>query len=364
MPKPSNVPLLVVVSLLLLAACAPKQEKIQPTISPISESVYASGNIKSKNQYQVYSTANGLIQKIVVTEGAIVKKGDPLFFLLNETSKLNTDNARLAAEYAGIGANKDKLKELEISIDLAKSKQLNDSLLLVRQQNLWTKQIGTQVELEQKELTFKNSKTAHETALLRYRELEKQLTFTAQQSKKNLEISSAIRNDYCIRSELDGKVYSILKEPGEMVNLQSPVAIIGDATEFVLELQVDEYDIAKIKIGQKIVIGMNSYKGQAFEAMLTKIYPMMNERSRSFTIEAVFTKSPPSLYPFLTVEANIIIQTKEKALTIPRNYLLEDDFVILENKEKKKVTVGLKDYQRAEILDGLTVNDILLNPLK
>ena len=131
-----------------------------------------------------------------------------------------------------------------------------------------------------------------------------------------------------------------------MVNTQTPIAIIGDAESFILELQVDEYDIAQIRLGQKALISMDSYKGKVYEARITKINPIMNDRSRSFTVEAVFVTQPPSLYPNLTVESNILIHTKENALTIPRNYLFNDSLVILANKEKRKVTTGLKDYKK------------------
>ena len=237
-------------------------------------------------------------------------------------------------------------------------------MLLQRQRNLWSQDIGSKNELEQRELAYKNSTTAYEALILRYNELKKQLTFSDQQSQKNLQISVSIAKDFTIKSETNGKVYSILKEPGEMVNTQSPVAIIGDAEEFLVELQVDEYDIARIRTGQQIVIKLDSYKGQVFEAMVIKINPIMNDRSRSFTVEANLITKPPALYPNLTTEANIIIQTKEKALLIPRNYLIDESFVMMENKEKRKVTTGLKDYQKVEILSGLTVNDIILKPAK
>ena len=79
---------------------------------------------------------------------------------------------------------------------------------------------------------------------------------------------------------------------------------------------------------------------------------------------AQFEKAPEQLYPNLTAEANIIIQTKEKTLTIPRNYLVQDSFVLLENKEKRKVVTGLKDYKKVEILEGISATDKLLDPLK
>lgn len=330
----------------------------------ITESVYAAGIIKAKNQYQVFSTVNGLISQILVTEGDTVKKGDALIKVLNETAQLNTENAKLAADYASVNANTDKLNELKINIDLAKNKMDNDALLLQRQRSLWAQDIGTKNELDQKELTLKNSTTNYETAQLRYNELKRQLNFSAQQSQKNLQISSSITRDFTIKSETNGKVYRILKEPGEMLNTQSPVAIIGDAADFFLELQVDEYDIARIRTGQKVVLNLDSYKGHVFEAVITKINPIMNDRSRSFTVEAVFITKPPVLYPNLTTEANIILQTKEKALLIPRNYLLNDSLVLLENKEKRKVTTGLKDYNKIEILSGLTANDIIIMPAK
>jgi multidrug efflux pump subunit AcrA (membrane-fusion protein) len=350
--------------LVFLWSCSKKQETVQPLVEDITESVYASGIIKSKNQYNVYSTVNGLIERILVKEGDIVQKGQALIQVADETSQLATANARLAAEHSSISANADKLNELKINIELAKAKVQNDSLLLARQRNLWAQQIGTRNELEQRELAYKNSVTAHESALLRYNDLLKQLQFSARQSQNNLQISTKAYKDYAIKSETAGRVYKLLKEPGEMVNTQSPVAIVGDADNFILELQVDEYDIARIRIGQQVMITMDSYKQQVFEATVTKIDPIMDDRSRSFTVEAEFTKRPAVLYPNLSAEANIVIQTRKKALTIPRTYLIDDQYVLTANKEKKKIVTGLKDYQKVEVISGLSASDVIYKQVK
>jgi HlyD family secretion protein len=348
--------------LFLFGSCKSKQEKLQPVKEKITESVYGSGIIKSKNQYQVFSSLNGLVSLIHVAEGDVVKKGDPIISLTNTTAQLNTENAAISADYTSVAANAEKINELQISINLAKEKMDNDALLLQRQKNLWAEQIGTRNELDQRELAYKNAVNAFQTAKLRYAELQKQISFQAKQSQKSLQISKVIAGDYIIRSEYNGKIYSLLREKGEMVSVQNPVAIIGDAASFYLELQVDEYDIARIQPGQKILLSLDSYKGQVFEATVRKINPIMNERSKTFTIEADFTKQPPALYPNLTCEANIIIQQKETALTIPRNYLLAGNNVMLENKELRKVVVGLKDYEKVEILGGLTEHDVILKP--
>ena len=345
-----------------ITACKKKQETTQAIVQDITHSVYASGVVKSENQYQVYATVNGLVQKILVEEGDTVKKGDPIMRIENQAAILNTESARLSADYASEAANADKLNELRINIDLARIKVQNDSVLLARQKNLWSQQIGTRYELEQRELAYQNSLTSYRGAVLRYNDLQKQIRFNAQQARKNLQISTTMAKDFTITSETNGKVYSILKEQGEFVNPSMPVAIIGDDANFKLELQVDEYDIAKIRLGQKVLIRMDSYKDNVFEASINKINTIMNERSKSFLVEAVFTKPPPALYPNLTAEANIIIETKQNTLSIPRSYLLNDGYVLLENKEKRKVVVGLKDYQRVEILQGISKEDVLLKP--
>jgi multidrug efflux pump subunit AcrA (membrane-fusion protein) len=345
--------------MLLLASCTKDIETTHPQIEPISELVYAAGTIKSRDQYQVHSTVNGVINDIKVAEGDLVKKGEVLMVVRNEPSQLNVQNAKLAAAHADIKANSSKLKEARVSIELAHAKLRDDSLLLVRQRNLKSKGVGTLVELEQRELAYKNAVTNYELALLNYRELERDLMFSYEQSKTNLKISESLGNDYFIRAESDGKVYKVLRERGEFASTLSPVAIIGNADDFIIELNVDEYDISRVHVGQEILVSMDSYKGQVFKGRIEIIEPLMDEQSRSFIVRAAFIDRPKELYPNLTVEANIVIRSNQKALTIPRSYLIGDSLVMVGKHETRKVAVGIMDYRKAEILSGLTEADLI-----
>jgi multidrug resistance efflux pump len=304
----------------------------------------------------------GIVRQVHVKEGDFVRKGDPLLSLDNETAQLSAENARIAAGYQSVGANAEKLQEANATISLARDKLQNDSLLLQRQRQLWENGIGTRVELEQRELAVKNSATAYRSAVLRYQLLKDQLSFTDKQARKNLQISSTMAGDYVIRAKQDGRVYSLSKEVGEVVGPQTPVAVVGSSDAFLLQLQVDEYDLAKIELGQKVLVGLDSYKGQAFEAVVTKIEPIVNERNRSITIEAQFTKAPPRLFPNFSVEANVLIRAKDSAITIPRSYLVDETYVLLHNGDRRKVEVGLKDYQIAEIISGLRKEEVIKKP--
>ena len=347
---------------LFIGSCKNSGEQAKPIEEKITESVYASGIIKSNNQYQVFSSVNGIITHVFVSEGDLVNKGQKLFRLKDVTARLSTESAQITAEYSSINANSDKLNQLKIDIEVAKDKMENDASLLARQKNLWEQGIGSRNELDQRKLAATVAAKAYNAAKLRYNDMVKQLSLQEKQSRKNLQISNVNTGDFIINSQVNGKVYSVLKENGEMVNTQSPVAIIGDASGFIIELQVDEYDITRVNVGQKILLSMDSYKGEVFDAVVTKIDPIMNEQTKSFKVEATFVQPPPTLYPNLTTEANIIIKVKEKALTIPRSYLVDDSYVILANDEKRKVLIGMKDYQKVEIVNGLTKNDVILKP--
>ena len=350
--------------LAILPACKGKVESISPTVEPITESVYASGIIESEDQYQVFPSASGIIQEVFITEGDEVKLNSKLFSIFNESSQINRENAELNAKFSDINSNTSKISDLKLSIDLARNKMLNDSLNLSRQKILFSKDVIAASQLEQSELAYQNSKTSYLSAQLKLVDLRKQLNLNDKQTKNNVRLTSRMEGDFIVKSEIKGRIYSILKKKGEMVSMQTPIAIIGNAKAFKIILQVDEYDIIKIKKGQKVVVALDSYKGKSFEAIIDKIDPIMNANSKTFTVEAVFTKQPPVLYPNLSLEANIVLEKKEKTLTIPRKFFINDEYVLLENGDKKFVKTGLKDYEKIEITSGLTEKDVLVIPVK
>lgn len=356
--------ILLLCSIFLLFSCKKKQEKTLPTISSITESIYASGLIKSKSQYQVFSTVNGIIDQVFVSEGDTVKKGALLFSISSETQRLNKENAELAANFSNLNNNQGKLNDAQLVIEQARNKMKNDSILYQRQMALWKEQIGTRNDLDQRELVYKNAKDLLQSAILKFEELKRQINFNAAQSMKALSITNKLQNDYTIRSEIDGVVYSLNKVKGEQTATQTALAIIGDAKHFILEMQVDEYDIIKIKKGLAVMVNLESYKGQVFEALVTKINPIMNERSKTFMVEAEFLQAPPKIYPNISFEASIVLQVKENAILIPRNYLVNDSTVLKANGEKKLIKTGLKDYNKIEVLSGIGVKDELQKPVQ
>lgn len=352
-------------TLLCIISCSKKDnDEIQPTKGNITESVYASGVVKSENQYTVYATVSGVLQKINVTAGQTIVQGQPLFQIESDKAALNTENARLAYQLSNENNRyiQDKIAEMETKVQAAKDKLALDLSIYNRNKNIKQYNIISEVDYERVELAYKNSKSNYEAAQKQLSQLKSQLKNEQSRSNVNLKLNEKSQSDFAIKSAISGELFDVLVKEGTLINPQTPLAVIGEKNAFLLELDVDENDMVRVKLGQKLVVTMDSYKGKVFEAIVDKIYPIMDERSRTFKIEAHFTNPPAKLYPNLTAEANIVIQTKKEALTIPKSYLIDDEYVLVNGDEKRKVKVGLSDYQNVEILEGLTADETIYKP--
>jgi multidrug efflux pump subunit AcrA (membrane-fusion protein) len=353
---------IMLLSLILLSACESSPETLKPVKQSITESIYASGVIVSKDQYQVFPTVSGIVDNIFVDEGAQVEIGSPILSIRNDAQKLTADNARLAVEFNALNVNRGKIDEAKSFVSLMKNQLDINEINLERQKNLWSQGIGSKSELEQRELAFKNSQNNYTSAKEKLQEINRQLDYLSKQAQNNLKISNKNNDDFLIKSKIKGTVYQMNIAKGEIATPQKQIAIIGSGENYLLELQIDEYDIVNIQLGMPVFVVLNSYRDSVFNALVTKINPIMNVQTKTFTVESEFVRPPSILYPNISFEANVVTSTKKDALLIPRSYLLNDSIVM--NKEGKRLIVktGLKDYQMVEILSGISMDEELMIP--
>lgn len=357
--------LLFCLLLFTMLSCSKKDsEETKPTLGDVTESVYASGIIKADGQYTVYSTVNGTLQKVNVVAGQSIIKGEPLFELESDKAELNTENARLAYQLSQKSNRyiQDKISEMEMKVQSAKDKLTLDKSIYNRNKNIINQGGISQVDFERVELSYKSSKINYESAKKQLAQLKAQLQNDQNRNNINLKINQKSQSDFSIKSAFSGQLFDVLEKEGTLITPQTPLAIIGKADSFLLELEVDENDMVRVTLGQKVLMTMDSYKGQVFEAIVDKIHPIMDERSRTFKIEAHFIKPPRKLYPNLTAEANIIIQIKRNTITIPKSYLIQSKYVLVNKDEKREVKIGLNDYQKVEILEGLKAEETIYKP--
>lgn len=338
-----------------LISCQEAEDKIFPQKRPLTESVYASATVQPDSLYQAYSIVMGILDKVWVEEGDTVTKGQKLLQIINTSPELNLKNAELALQlarenYSGSAA---VLKGIEDEIRAAELQLRNDSINYYRQKNLWNQNIGSKVEFDNRKLAYELSQNNFRLLNQKYSRTKNELATQLQQAENNYKTSMTTTKDFTIVSKIDGKVYAINKNPGEIINTVEPVATLGRSDTFIIELLVDEVDIVKVRLGQKVYLTLDSYNSQVFEAKVDKIYPRKDPSSQTFKVEAVFISPPEVLYPGLSGEGNIVIQEKRETLTIPKEYLIGDNKVLTTDGEKE-ITVGLHNLDLVEVLDGLT----------
>lgn len=342
----------------IISGCGTKEKTITPTVKPITESVYASATIQAAEQYTLYPAIAGKIISFDVNEGDLIAAGGFIAHLENTNASNTANNAESAVLFSNQAAV--QIQELEAQIKSAKEQSKLDSINLQRQQNLYSKEIGSLSQLEARRLASiasKNSLIALNAKLI---QVKNQLRFNQNQAQANANIATKNLGDYAVKSDIGGEVFQLLAKKGEWISPQKPLAIIGNSKDYLVVMEVDEMDIVKIKLGLMVLISMDAYD-RPFEGHVSRITPIMNPKTQSFEVEAVFDTRPETLYPGLSAEVNIVIAQKPKALLIPISSLEKNDIVKTPDGEVH-VKTGLKNLEFVEILEGLNEKSQILIP--
>ena len=354
--------ILILVITLFFYSCK-KEEQLSPQRITMTESIYSSVLIQPDSLYQVYAVISGILEKNLVNEGDLVTRNQSLFQITNTAPELNAKNAKLALDLASdnYSGGVTVLEGIKDEINAARLKLKNDSINYFRQKNLWDQKIGSKIDFDSKKLNYDLAKNSITTLQSKLNRTKNELYINVKQAKNNYSTTLVATKDYTVKSSITGKVYSINKKLGELIKTTEPIASLGSATQFIVEMLVDEVDIVKIVIGQQVFLTLDAYKGQVFKAKVTRILPKKDERNQTFTVEAIFEKQPNVLFPGLSGEGNIVIGIHENVLTIPLDYLIDDDKVKTDNGILS-VETGLRNMDVVEIKSGITEKTILYKP--
>lgn len=350
-----RITLLLWVSLFI--SCQSNTQSIKAEKRDWVESIYASSKVQSVNQYAHYAEVSGRLLRYHVLEGDTVNAGD----LIAELDGVNLETRLKIAQYQRdqVSSNQSRIQELRLQIETAQ-KQLNrDSSDFASQQRLFKSGIGSQSQRDLRELKYQQSQSQFRSLNLRLRSLQEEIYAQLKQSQQNVALAQNQRDAYRIYAIRRGRIYELRAKTGEMVSLQQPIALIGDAQQFLVEMEIDERDISKIKEGQEVIVKLDAYK-ETFKARISSISPYLDAQTQTFHAEARFEGLHPTFYPGLTAESNIILQKKNQVWVVPLKALIENQYIET-SQGKKKVTTGLRNAQFVEITSGIdTEMEIIL----
>ncbi len=198
---------------------------------------------------------------------------------------------------------------------------------------------------------------------------------TYESMKKNLEDARKTLEDYSIRSPISGTVVEKNFKVGDTLDPTTavgPMAIIYDLSELKTELQIDELDISKIKVGQEADITANALDGTVFKGVVERvgINGFAMNGVTAFPVTLKITEMG-DLLPGMNITADIMIETKENVLAIPLSCVSRGNTVIVKDPSSKgnvldgipegckrvEVVLGSNDDNYVEIISGLSAGD-------
>ncbi|CAG5081920.1 efflux RND transporter periplasmic adaptor subunit [Parvicella tangerina] len=347
----------------LLSACGEKREGIKPEIKPLTHSIYASVIVEPANLYTAYPQLTGIISEVFVNEGDSVFAGQKIGSIINNGMEVNQEKAKLQYQLAEskLYGSGNTLKSLKSEIDILKSQVKFDSSNYFKNKKLLQEEVVSESSVDNLKLKYDLSQKQLDNAYQKYEQMKDELQSSLKLSEANLKVANINLDDSYIYSFIDGMVYSVEKETGEFISSQMPFAIIGSRDQFVLKMLVDEEDITQVKIGQQVIVSLESYPEETFRCEVSKIYPQKDQVNQTFTVEGIFLEKPSTLLYGMSGESNIIINEIEEAMVIPRKYLNAKNEV---RTKDGMVTVktGLKDLEFVQILEGID-QDTKIYPL-
>ena len=358
---------LVLIFLPLCISCSRSGTSVNPVRKNIIETVYASGKIIPENEYHLFALTNGTVKEKLVKEGDYVTDGTVLYKISNEAplARLNAANSLLNNSQSNLSSQSRILSDLRLSMESVSVKFSNDSLNYFRSKNLFDKNAVSKSSLDNAFTTYTISLNQKKSAIEKYFATLNELDVALQNAKSQAVTAQTDADNYLIKSGSKATVFQLFKEEGEAVRAGEVVALLGEKSKRVIKLSVDQQDIDKIKVGQEVLLKSDVSGNKIFHAIVSQIYPVMNEIDQTFRVDAGFLDTVEQPYVHSSVEANIIIQQKKDAFIVPSAAMIAQDS--LQVKKEGKITnvfvrTGIRTLDDVEILEGIDESSEVIIP--
>jgi HlyD family secretion protein len=339
----------------------------------ITSIVTASGKIQAKRNVKISAYVVSKIIDLPVKDGDVIKKGQLLVQLDPARYKAVVEQAEAQMRMAG--ANLEQAK-----------------LVYDRQKQLFEKNLTSQEQSD-------NAKTSYHAAQAQY-----------DQSKAALAQAQDDLSKTTITAPMDGVITELNAEVGEIVmigtmnNPGTVIMTISDLSEIEAEVEVDETDVANLKLGQEAKISIDAYPDTNFKGKVTEIGNTgrisgygTQEQVTNFLVKVLLLDEVKGIKPGMSASVDITTDSRKGVLNVPiaavvlraekedtlktkkgeKSSSNPDSLKATDEKKKKKekegvfvvekdqakfepVKTGISDQQNIEIVSGIKENDQII----
>jgi Cu(I)/Ag(I) efflux system membrane fusion protein len=139
---------------------------------------------------------------------------------------------------------------------------------------------------------------------------------------------------------------------------------IADLATVWVTADVYEQDIARIRVGQQVHVGIDAFPDKHFNARVDFIYPTLDSATRTTPIRVKLANPGGLLRPGMFAHVDVTTGGGEPRLTVPASAVIDDgsrQVVLLDlgggRFKPKDVKLGQRGTDDVEILDGLNEGD-------
>jgi len=159
----------------------------------------------------------------------------------------------------------------------------------------------------------------------------------------------------------DGTVAFVGADVGELVSSATPMIILADLSDYHIDLNIDETDIGRIEVGQKVKVTLDAFPDEELMGKVTNIDPLATVTQGVVTYRVTVSLEPTDLplKPDMTAVADIIVERKEGVLLVPNRAIKRDqegkyvEVLVGDRLERVYITTGLSDGTVTEVIAGL-----------
>jgi len=163
-----------------------------------------------------------------------------------------------------------------------------------------------------------------------------------------------------VPSTLNGTLARIFLDRGENVTLQTPIALVVDASESIVRAEVPERYAAHARLGQAVRVRVEAYPDRVFAGRVSRVSPVVDPSTRSTLIEAKLNNASGGLRSGMFGEVTLITGSSAGVLAVPKEALADAAvvFVVQDGKAlKRDVELGLQGDRFVEIRRGVQAGD-------
>lgn len=290
-------------------------ETASVTSGSVSATYSGTATLEAEQEATVVAKVSGVVQRILVEEGARVSAGQVLAKIDDARFKLERDRAR---------ANLAKLEQ-----------------------------------------EYERNQLLHERGLVSA-DAYQRLKFDLDALKAQFDIAELDFDYTAIRAPIDGVVSVRHIKVGNMVTVNQATFEVTDFDPLLAELFVPERELNKLRPGQKATVGADALPEQSFAASIERISPTVDPKTGTFKVTVAVKDPSRRLKPGMFGRVNIVYDVHADALLVPRHAVMQEDaeatvYVVADGvATRRTVTTGYTNNGTLEIVSGLKLGEVVV----